>query len=90
MRNKPYVAAAGVPALLLLLWAISLWWNENGVMALVVGAVAAALFLAAYRISQAGSFSPQAGSKWNSTRSTGVNNWLDAQAAKDDRPPSKS
>ena len=90
MRNKPYVAAAGVPALLLLWWAIALWRNANGVMALIVGAVAAALFVAAYRIAQAASFSPQAGAKWDSNRSSGVNNWLDAQAAKDDHPTTKS
>lgn len=89
MRNKPYVAAAGIPALLLLWWAISLWWNENGVMSIVVGALAAALFLAAYRISQAAPFSPGGKSKWDSTRSAGVNNWLDAQAAKGDRPAAK-
>ena len=89
MRNKPYVAAAAVPALLLLLWAVNLWWNENGIMTIIVGACAAALFLAAYRISQAASFAPGAASKWDSTRSAGVNNWLDAQSAKDDRPTTK-
>lgn len=89
MRNKPYVAAAGIPALLLLCWAISLWWNENGIMSLIVGAVAAALFVAAYRIAQAGSFSPGAKANWDSTRSADVNNWLDAQSAKDERPTTK-
>ena len=89
MRNKPYVAAAGIPALLLLWWAISLWWNENGVMSLIVGAVAAALFVAAWRIAQAAPFSPTKGSNWNSSRSTGVNDWLDAQSDKDERPAAK-
>ncbi len=89
MRNKPYVAAAGIPALLLLWWAISLWWNENGIMSIIVGAVAAALFLVAWRVSQAAPFSPDGKSKWNSTRSAGVNNWLDAQSGKDERPATK-
>lgn len=84
MRNKPYVAAAGIPALLLLWWAVSLWWNENGIMSLIVGAFAAAMFVATYRIAQAGSFSPGEKSKWDSTRSSGVNTWLDAQSGKDD------
>ena len=89
MRNKPYVAAAAVPAVLLLWWAITLWWNENGIMCLIVGAVSAALFVAAYRISQASSFAPTKTANWSSARSSDVNNWLDAQAAKDDRPAAK-
>ena len=89
MRNKPYVAAAAVPAVLLLIWAVTLWWNENGIMTLIVGGCAAALFLAAYRIAQAASFAPGGAAKWDSTRSAGVNNWLDAQSAKDERPASK-
>jgi hypothetical protein len=89
MRNKPYVAAIAVPAVLLLWWAVSLWWNENGIMALIVGACAGALFLGAYRVAQAASFAPTKQSNWNSSRSAGVDNWLDAQAAKDDRPATK-
>ena len=89
MRNKPYVAAAAVPAALLLWWAITLWWNENGIMCLIVGAVSAALFLAAYRISQANSFAPTKSGNWDSSRSAGVNNWLDSQSAKDDRGATK-
>ncbi len=89
MRNKPYVAVAAVPAALLLWWAITLWWKENGVMSLVVGAVAAALFVAAYRISQASSFAPAKKGNWDSARSSDVNSWLDAQSAKDDRPATK-
>ena len=89
MRNKPYVAAAGIPGLLLLCWAFSFWWNENGILALVVGALAAALLFAAYRIAQAASFAPGEKSKWDSTRSAGVNNWLDAQSAKDDPAAAK-
>ena len=90
MRNKPYVATAAVPAALLLWWAITLWWNENGIMSLIVGAVSAALFVAAYRISQANSFAPTKTGNWNAARSSDVNNWLDAQSAKDDRPATKS
>jgi len=82
MRNKPYAAAAAVPAALLLWWAISLWWNDNAIMALIVAAISAALFVAAYRITQAASFAPSKASNWNSARSGGVNNWLDAQDKK--------
>jgi predicted negative regulator of RcsB-dependent stress response len=89
MRNKPYVAAAGVPAVLLLLWAFSLWWNENGIMSLIVGGLAAALFVAAYRISQAASFAPQKKSNWNASRSEGVTRWLDSQAEDDERPATR-
>ena len=89
MRNKPYVAAAAVPAALLLWWAVSLWWNENGVMALIVGALAAALFVAAYRIAQAESFAPGKKANWSSYRSADVADWLDARDAKDDRPATK-
>ena len=89
MRNKPYVAAAAIPGLLLLCWAFSFWWNENGIMALVVGALAAALLFAAYRIAHASSFAPTGQSKWDSTRSAGVNNWLDAQSTKDDQGTAK-
>ncbi len=90
MRNKPYVAAAAVPGALLLWWAVTLWWNENGIMSLVVGTVAAAFFIAAYRISKANSFSPTKAGNWNSARSADVNTWLDAQSEKDDRPVAKS
>lgn len=89
MRNKPYVAAAAIPAALLLCWAINLWWNENGIMCLIVGAVSAALFLAAYRISQANSFAPTKTGNWNASSSAGVSNWLDAQSAKEDRGVTK-
>lgn len=89
MRNKPYVAVAAVPGALLLCWAVSLWWRDNAIGAIIAGAVAAALFVAAYRIAQANSFSPDKRAKWDSSRSTGVNNWLDAQSAKDDRPATK-
>jgi len=89
MRNKPYVAAIAVPAVLLLWWAISLWWNDNAVMALIPGGLAAALFFGAYRVSQAASFAPSKKSNWNSSRSAGVNNWLDAQADKDERSATK-
>ncbi len=89
MRNKPYVAAAAVPAVLLLWWALSLWWNDNAMMSVIVGAVAAAFGVAAYRISQASSFSPAKKSTWGTARSEGVSGWLDAQSEKDDRPSAK-
>lgn len=89
MRNKPYVAALAVPALLLLIWAFSLWWNENGVMSLIVGGVAAALGFGAYRVAQASSFAPTGKTNWSGARSAGVNTWLDAQDAKDGRPAAK-
>ena len=89
MRNKHYVAAAAVPAVLLLWWALSLWWKDSAVMALIVGAVAVALGVAAYRISKAASFAPVKQSKWDSSRSAGVNDWLDAQSSKGDPPSTK-
>lgn len=89
MRNKPYVAVAAIPAVLLLWWAISLWWRDNAIGALIAGGIAAALLVAAYRIAHADSFSPTKRGNWDSSRSAGVNNWLDAQSAKDDRPSAK-
>ena len=89
MRNKPYVAVAAVPAVLLLCWAISLWWRENGIGALIAGGIAAALFVAAYRIAQADSFSPGKKANWSSMRSGDVADWLDAREGKEDRPAQK-
>jgi hypothetical protein len=76
MRNKWFVLAIAVPALLLAWWAISLWWHDNGLMAIVPGGLAAALFVGAYRVSQSASFSPSAKSTWGSGRSAGVTRWL--------------
>jgi hypothetical protein len=89
MRNKPYVAVAAVPAALLLWWAVSLWWRDNAIGAVIAGAIAVAMFVAAYRIAQADSFSPTKRSNWNSSRSAEVNRWATAHDEKDDRPAAK-
>jgi hypothetical protein len=89
MRNKPYVAVAAVPAVLLFIWAVSLWWRENGIGALIAGGIAAALFVAAYRIAKADSFAPGKSANWSSMRSAGVADWIDAREAKGDQGASK-
>ena len=86
MRNKPYVAALAVPAVLLLFWAISLWWRDYNVLSLLSGVLAAALFFAAYRVSQAASFAPEKKSNWSDARSEGVSRWLNAQTDDEEHP----
>ncbi|MGB7160052.1 MAG: hypothetical protein WBD40_18440 [Tepidisphaeraceae bacterium] len=90
MRNKPFVAALAVPGVLLLIWAISLWWNDNNVMSLIPGGLAAALFFAAYRVAHAASFSPDKKPAWDARRSESVQRWADAQSDDSDQPAARS
>ena len=86
MRNKPYVAALVIPAVLLLFWALSLWWNENNVASLFPGAAAIALLFAARRVARAESFTPTKQARWDSSRPESVNRWLDSRADEDETP----
>jgi hypothetical protein len=89
MRNKPYVAALAVPAVLLLFWAISLWWRDYNMLSLLPGGLAAALFVGAYRISQAASFAPEKKSNWSDARSDTVSRWLSAQGDDEEHPATR-
>ena len=86
MRNKPYVAALTVPAVLLLFWAISLWWRDYNVMSLLPGGLAAALFVAASRVSKAASFAPTNQPTWDSSRPEEVNRWLANRGDEEEQP----
>jgi hypothetical protein len=86
MRNKPYVAALAVPAVLLLFWAISLWWRDYNVLSLLPGALAAGLFWWSYKVAHAQSFAPTKKSNWDSQRSEGVTQWLSARSDEDEHP----
>ena len=79
MRNKPYVAALTVPAVLLLFWAISLWWRDYSILSRLPGALAAALFWWAYKVAHAQSFAPTNQPTWDSNRPEEVNRWLAAR-----------
>jgi hypothetical protein len=79
MRNKWFVIAIAVPALLLAWWAITLWWNDYALFALVPGGLAVGLSVGAYRVSQAASFSPAGKSSWSDSRSAGVTRWLNGR-----------
>jgi len=86
MRNKPYVLALAVPAALLLIWAIYLWWNDYNVGSLIPGGLAAGLFVAARRVARAESFAPTKKSAWDSSRPEDVNRWLASRADEDESP----
>ena len=79
MRNKPYVAALAAPAVLLLFWAISLWWRDYNMLSLLPGGLAAALCWWAYKVAHAQSFAPTNQPTWDSNRPEEVNSWLAAR-----------
>ena len=76
MRNKWYVLAIAVPAVLLAYWAVSLVLSDNAAIALLPAALAAALFVGAYRVARSAAFTPEPQSQWPVARSPGVTRWL--------------
>jgi hypothetical protein len=90
MRNRWYVLAIAAPALLLAYWAISLALADNGIMALVPGALAGALFFGAYRVARSSAFAPAPPPGWSDARPPTVTRWLkerDAQQSESARTP---
>jgi hypothetical protein len=61
---------------LLLFWAISLWWRDYNMLSLLPGGLAAALFWGAYKVAHAQSFAPTTKANWDSSRPEDVNRWL--------------
>jgi|KBSSwiStaDraftv2_1062776.scaffolds.fasta_scaffold3855231_1 hypothetical protein len=86
MRNKPYVAALAVPAVLLLFWAISLWWRDYNMLSLLPGGLAAALLWWAYKVAHSQSFAPTKQANWDSSRPEGVDRWLANRSDEKEQP----
>jgi len=83
MRNKWYVLGISLPALLLAYWAINLALSDNGMIALVPGALAGALLFGAYRVARSPAFAPEPPSGWSAARSPAVTRWLKDHANAD-------
>jgi hypothetical protein len=79
MRNKPYVVAVLIPALVSTWWAISLLLGDNTILALVVAGGAAALGFVAVRIAKAESFAPTPKASYKGAVNDNVKRWLKVQ-----------
>jgi hypothetical protein len=90
MRNKWYVLAIAVPALLLAYWAIRLLLSDNAIMALVPGVLAGALCFGAYRVARSAAFAPAPPTGWSDERAPAVTRWLKEHAKQDKSKPSRT
>src|SRR5688500_5281884 len=79
MRNKLYVGAVLVPAVLLTWGAIHFALGDNTIFALILAGLALALGFAAVRIGKAESFAPTPKAPHNSALSANVKRWLKVQ-----------
>ena len=83
MRNKWFVGGILVPAVFFTWVTIACLRGPSWVLGIVPAALAIGLFAAAYKVSQAQSFSPQGPQRWESGTSDAVKRWNDERDTKD-------
>lgn len=78
MRNKGYVLGFAIAGLVLTVLAIKSWFGDGGLLFILPPAgLAVAMFIAAYKVSQAESFAPTNQRRWDSSGdSPNLKRWL--------------